>query len=97
MIMIGCDFHPGLQELCLLDTETGRRREQWLSHDLGPAPAREFYADLSKPAGFKTRKTSTFSSPFWASSTQIPKSGNQPNFPKEFPPEIHPNTITLKQ
>jgi hypothetical protein len=25
-----------------------------------------------------------------ASLTQIPKSGNQPTFPKEFPPEIHP-------
>src|SRR5271168_3103482 len=50
MIMIGCDFHPGLQELCLLDTETGRRREHWLSHDLGPGQVREFYAGLSKPA-----------------------------------------------
>jgi hypothetical protein len=50
MIMIGCDFHPGLQELCLLDTETGRRREQWLSHDLGPAPVRQFYAALPRPA-----------------------------------------------
>src|SRR5271154_1144924 len=49
MIMIGCDFHPGMQELCVLDAETGRRREQWLSHDLGPAPVREFYAGLSKP------------------------------------------------
>ncbi len=49
MLMIGCDFHPGLQELCLLDTETGRRREQWLSHDLGPAPVRQFYAALPRP------------------------------------------------
>ncbi len=49
MIMIGCDFHPGLQELCLLDTETGRRREQWLSHELGPAAVREFYAGLPRP------------------------------------------------
>jgi transposase len=49
MLMIGCDFHPGLQELCLLDTETSRRREQWLSHDLGPAPVRQFYAALPRP------------------------------------------------
>src|SRR5271163_308705 len=49
MIMIGCDFHPGLEELALLDTETGRRRQHCLSHDLGPAPVREFYSGLSKP------------------------------------------------
>ena len=49
MIMIACDFRSGLQELCMLDTQTGRRREQWLSHDLGPAPVRQFYAGLSKP------------------------------------------------
>jgi hypothetical protein len=39
----------------------------------------------------------TFSSPLEHPHPQIPKSGNQPNFPKELPPEIHPNTITLKQ
>ena len=49
MIMIGCDFHPGLEELALFDTETGRRREQWLSHAFGPAPVQEFYAGLGKP------------------------------------------------
>jgi hypothetical protein len=56
MIMIGCDFHPGLQELCMLDTQTGRRREQWLSHALGPAPVREFYADPSKPGRGQDKK-----------------------------------------
>jgi len=50
MIMIGCDFHPGLQEIALLDTETGRRQEQLLSHASGPGPVREFYASLPRPA-----------------------------------------------
>lgn len=50
MIMIGCDFHPGLQELALLDTETGRRRQHWLSHAFGPEPVRPFYAALARPA-----------------------------------------------
>lgn len=49
MIMIGCDFHPGLQELALLDTETGRRRGQWLSHAFGPEPVRQFYSGLAQP------------------------------------------------
>ena len=47
MIMIGCDFHPGLEELCVLDTETGRRREQWLSH-AGPCSGAGVYAGLGK-------------------------------------------------
>ena len=49
MIMIGCDFHPGLEQLSLLDTETGVRREQTLSHASGPGPVRAFYAALSRP------------------------------------------------
>src|SRR6266849_2996272 len=40
MIMIGCDFHPGLEELALLDTETGQRRQHCLSHAFGLDPAR---------------------------------------------------------
>lgn len=49
MIMIGCDFHPGLQEIALLDTETGQRRSQRLSHALGQEGIREFYAGLQRP------------------------------------------------
>lgn len=49
MIMIGCDFHPGLEELALLDTETGRRWGQVLSHATGPGRVREFYAGLPRP------------------------------------------------
>ena len=49
MIMIGCDFHPGLEELALLDTEAGRRREHCLSHSFGSGSVREFYAGLGQP------------------------------------------------
>lgn len=49
MIMIGCDFHPGMQEIAVLDTESGRRRQHWLSHVYGPGQAREFYGGLAKP------------------------------------------------
>jgi len=49
MIMIGCDFHPGMQEVSLLDTETGRRWQQLLSHASGPGAVREFYAGLPRP------------------------------------------------
>jgi transposase len=49
MIMIGCDFHPGLEQMALLERETGRRWEQCLSHACGPGPVREFYSRLPRP------------------------------------------------
>src|ERR1700730_11219914 len=49
MLMIGCDFHPGLEELALLDTATGLRRQHRLSHALGGEPVRQFYAGLPRP------------------------------------------------
>lgn len=49
MIMIGCDFHPGFEEIALLDTETGRRWQSWLSHAFGLDRVRRFYAELPKP------------------------------------------------
>lgn len=49
MIMIGCDFHPGFEEIALLESETGRRRQCWLSHAYGPDAVRKFYAEIPKP------------------------------------------------
>ena len=49
MHMIGCDFHPGLQQIALVDTESGRRQEFCLSHASGTEPVRQFYASLSRP------------------------------------------------
>src|ERR1700730_13864680 len=49
MLMIGCDFHPGLEELALLDTATGVRRQHRLSHAFGLEPVRQFYAALPRP------------------------------------------------
>jgi transposase len=47
MIMIGCDFHPGLQQISLLETESGRREDLRLSHD--GDQVRQFYASLPHP------------------------------------------------
>jgi transposase len=47
--MIGCDFHPGLEEIAVLDTATGQRQQHTLSHALGPEPVRQFYAGLRHP------------------------------------------------
>ena len=49
MIMIGCDFHPGMQEMALLDTVAGRRWQHCLSHASGPVAVRQFYAELPGP------------------------------------------------
>lgn len=32
MIVIGCDYHPGLQQIAFVDTETGELRERRLAH-----------------------------------------------------------------
>jgi transposase len=47
MIMIGCDFHPGQQQIAVLDTETCRRSELRLTHQ-GDS-VRQFYASLPAP------------------------------------------------
>ena len=47
MKIIGCDFHPSYQQIAMLDTETGMRREVSLRHADGEA--RRFYEQLSGP------------------------------------------------
>jgi len=43
MVIIGCDFHPGFQQIAVLDTESGEVRDLRLAHQ---QQAREFYAGL---------------------------------------------------
>src|SRR5207244_12584181 len=44
MTIIGCDYHPGFQQIALVDTETGDYGEQRLEHSEG---AEKFYRDLA--------------------------------------------------
>ena len=44
MIIIGCDYHPGFQQIAFVDTETGDCGEQRLEHCEG---AQKFYHDLA--------------------------------------------------
>jgi transposase len=48
MIIIGCDFHPGFQQVAMLDTETGITTEQKLMHASGEAE--RFYRGLHSAA-----------------------------------------------
>ena len=32
MIIVGCDFHPGFQQIAFVDTEIGELQERWLQH-----------------------------------------------------------------
>jgi len=48
MKIIGCDFHPGYQQIMMLDTETGEIIEKALSHE-GKEEVRGFYASLEGP------------------------------------------------
>ena len=44
MIIVGCDYHPGFQQIAFVDTETGELQERRLEH--GEA-AEKFYRDLA--------------------------------------------------
>ncbi len=44
MIIIGCDYHPGFQQIAFVDTETGDYGERRLEHSEG---AEKFYRDLA--------------------------------------------------
>jgi transposase len=48
MIIIGCDYHPGFQQIAFVDTETGECGERRLAHR---EEAETFYRDLHKKGG----------------------------------------------
>jgi len=35
MLMIGCDYHPSVQQIAMMDTETGECKERRLTHRAG--------------------------------------------------------------
>src|SRR6201993_1803606 len=51
MLIIGCDYHPGFQQIAFVDTETGELQERRLQH---PAEAEKFYRELAAQ-GMKAR------------------------------------------
>jgi len=52
MLIIGCDYHPGVQQIAFMDTETGEFGERRLEH--GEREAEKFYRDLQQ-AGISVR------------------------------------------
>jgi transposase len=51
MIIVGCDYHPGVQQIAFVDTETGELQERRLEHR---EAAEKFYRDLAAQ-GMKVR------------------------------------------
>ena len=51
MIFIGCDYHPGFQQIAFVDTETGEWNERRVEHR---EEAEQFYRALAA-AGMKVR------------------------------------------
>ena len=51
MLIIGCDYHPGFQQIAFVDTDTGELRELRLEHR---QEAERFYRDLQE-RGMKVR------------------------------------------
>ena len=48
MQIIGCDFHPGYQQIAMLDEETGEFTQMRLSHQAQGEEARKFYCGLRR-------------------------------------------------
>ena len=48
MLIVGCDYHPSVQQIAVVDTETGDYREHRLKHSDGEAET--FYRDLKLKA-----------------------------------------------
>jgi transposase len=46
MLIIGCDYHPSMQQIAYVDTETGESGEQRLMHHTGEAE--RFYRELQQ-------------------------------------------------
>src|SRR3989475_12685517 len=46
MLIIGCDFHPGFQQVAIFDNRTGELQERRLPHR---EEAEQFYRSLSGP------------------------------------------------
>jgi len=49
MKIIGCDFHPGYQQIAMLDKSTGELIEKRLSHSHEGEEAKKFYSQLTGP------------------------------------------------
>ena len=45
MLIIGCDYHPGFQQIAFVDTDTGELSERRLGHR---EPGEEFYQELKQ-------------------------------------------------
>ena len=45
MLIIGCDYHPGLQQIALVETDTGELGERRLAHS---EQAEQFYRELKQ-------------------------------------------------
>ena len=48
MLIIGCDYHPGFQQIAFVDTETGEVGERRLTHR---EEAEQFYGTLKAAEG----------------------------------------------
>jgi transposase len=51
MLIVGCDYHPGFQQIAFVDTDTGEFQERRLQHR---EEAERFYRDLAA-RGMKVR------------------------------------------
>ena len=60
MLILGCDYHPGFQQIALVDTETGEVGARWLSHrDEAERFCRTFRGRNARVGNFSTAAVTT--------------------------------------
>ena len=79
MLIIGCDYHPGMQQIAWFDEHSGEGGEQRLEHSRGEAE--RFYRELkrrgaqvrwgSKPAGRRAGSSGCWRSWKWSCGSAI--------------------------
>jgi hypothetical protein len=52
ILIIGCDYHPGFQQIAFVDSETGELQERRLEH---PGVAEKFYRELAAQGNVSER------------------------------------------
>jgi hypothetical protein len=66
MVIIGCDYHPGFQQIAFVNTETGELEERRLAHRCSLRDMRARRNSASAPAPSQLR-LSTSAGEAWAS------------------------------
>ena len=59
MLIIGCDYHPGFQQIAFVDTETGEVQERRLKHRKKPRSSTVLWQEREPKCGWEWKQVGT--------------------------------------